>query len=128
MLRLHPGNGLEDYSQLHPRIDAVSHGGDPLPIVWCADLVVGMTTMLLVEAFLLGRPTLSVIPRAAEAEWLPTTASGLTPVATTRAQLIANLTALCSTDPVNIDDDDTVLPRGATANYVRLIENLLNIQ
>lgn len=128
VLRLHPGNNLEDYSHLRPRIDAVSLGGDPLPLVWCANLVIGMTTMLLVEAYLLGKPTLSVIPRAAEREWLPTTASGLTSVVTTRSQLESYLTLPCAMRTMNIVNEDDVLPKGATTNYVKLIQSMLIAQ
>jgi hypothetical protein len=89
LLRLHPKTPAAEFGGLVGLFDAVSAGGDPLALVHAADLVVGMTSMLLLEAALLDRPTLSVLPRAEEAAWLPSTAAGLTPVATTRAALRA---------------------------------------
>lgn len=87
VLRLHPKNRPDDYAAMHPRIDHVSQGGDPLPLLWCADLVIGMTTFLLVEATILARPTLSVVPRRVEAGWLPSAVSNQIPVVSTRSQL-----------------------------------------
>ena len=87
VVRLHPKNKIQEFSAYQEEVDAFSEGGDPLELVWAADLVVGMTSMLLTEASLLERPTLAILPRATEAMWLPNTASGITPVASTREQL-----------------------------------------
>ncbi len=125
VLRLHPGNDPDDYAELRPRIDHISLGGDPLPLVWCADLVVGMTTMLLVEAYLLGKPTLSILPRDSERSWLPTTAAGLTPVATNRHEIETQLQALLSPDRPTASAAQDKLPAGASGNYAELIAKML---
>lgn len=125
VLRLHPGNGPDDYAPLHHRIDHISRGGDPLPLIWCTDLVIGMTTMLLVEAHLLGRPTLSVIPRDIERNWLPTTAKGLTPVATNSNQLRCSLQTICTENLSELKGRQAALPTDAIANYTRVISELL---
>lgn len=124
VLRLHPKNRRDDYGALADRVDHVSHGGDPLPLIWCADLVVGMTTFLLVEAHLLERPTLSILPDPADAAWLPTTAGGVTPVVSTREALATALAGMLGAQAALVCDD-ALLPSGATQRYVRLVENLV---
>lgn len=124
VLRLHPKNRRDDYGPLADRVDHVSHGGDPLPLIWCADLVAGMTTFLLVEAHLLERPTLSILPNPTDAAWLPTTAAGATPVVSTREELACALAGLL--EPRESPGcDDVLLPSGATQRYVRLAEGLV---
>ena len=91
VLRLHPKNTRAELGSLVDEVDHVSEGGMALEVAFASDLVVGMTSMLLVEASLLGRPTLSVVPRIAETVWLPTIASGSTPCATTREELLRQL-------------------------------------
>jgi hypothetical protein len=127
VLRLHPRNRADDYGALRDRVDAVSLGGDPLDLIACADLVIGMTTFLLVEAYLLGRPTLSVLPDIKEASWLPTTAGGATRVATTRKDLKKMLGELISpSQTAAAAVGGCLLPAGATARYVALIGGVLN--
>jgi hypothetical protein len=94
VVRLHPKNSEGEFEAFRDEIDQMSADGDPVPLIWAADAVVGMTSMLLVEAYLLGRPTLSVLPRREEAALIVTTASGLTQVATTRAEVRAGLVSL----------------------------------
>ncbi len=91
VLRLHPKHAAGDLGDLLAEADQVSSAGSPLPLLFAADLIVGMSSTILVEASLLGRPTLSILPRQEEREWLPTIASGTTPCATTRAELHAAL-------------------------------------
>ena len=87
VLRLHPKNAVEDFAPYRGACDAVSAGGQPYELVYAADLVVGMTTMLLVEAALLGCSVLSVVPRAVERAWLPQLADDLVLCVTTRGAL-----------------------------------------
>lgn len=91
ILRLHPKNTLEDFGDLAREVDGVSRGGAPLDAAFASDLVAGMTTMLLVEAALLGTPTLSIVPRLVEREWLPSVRTGLTPCVSTREDLAREL-------------------------------------
>lgn len=83
ILRLHPKNTLEEFQPYLNQFDEVSQGGDPHEMIYAADLIVGMTTLLLFEAALFGRPTLSIVPRVLEREWLSSVRSGVTPCATT---------------------------------------------
>lgn len=119
VLRLHPKNHPEDFTAYAPDLGETSQSGDPLPLVWAADLVIGMTSMLLLETYLLRRPHVAVLPRAAECNWLVTTATGLTPVASTRDELRHLVQSLSeSTEITPCPDDSSVLPRNAVSTLV----------
>ena len=94
VLRMHPKNTREELGALLDEVDLVSAGGDPHEVVYASDLACGMTTTLLVEASLLGKPTLAIVPRALEAEWLPTIRAGVTPCVSTRDALARELSRL----------------------------------
>lgn len=90
-LRRHP---KEPDSHLHAYLhgfDFVSGGGSPLELIYIADLVIGMSSLLLMEAFLMQVPVLSVLPRSCERDWLPITRTGVVPCVTERADLHAEL-------------------------------------
>jgi len=70
VLRLHPKQRREDERRLIELFDQVSQDEPALEICHAADLVVGMTSILLAEAATLGRPVLSIVPRPAERAWL----------------------------------------------------------
>lgn len=121
VLRLHPKNRLEEFDVCRAEVDAVSSGGDPLPMVWVADLVIGMTTMLLLEAYLLGQRHLAVLPRASEKSWLATLANGSTPFVCTRADL-----ALClASGSTASDQSEDHLPHDAEKLLVDCIHQIL---
>ena len=113
VLRLHPKEKLEDVGPYANLFDHVSQGGAPSKLMCASDLITGMTTMLLVEAFYLGCQTLSIIPRESETNWLPTARDGLAPVVWERLQLRAQLQNFIlegdSVDPTVVPDlPDTV--------------------
>lgn len=120
VLRLHPKNRPEDFISLAPELGMISQTGDPLPLVWAADLVLGMTTMLLLEAYLLGRPHLAILPRHVERAWLTTIAEGLTKSVCTRAELRATLSLAYENHIPNED----ALPKDLTS---RLLEKILDL-
>jgi hypothetical protein len=126
VLRLHPKNLLEDFAPYAPMFDRVSKAGSSLELSFAADAVIGMTSMMMIEAALLDRPTLSILPRAEEAEWLPTAACGLTPCATTRAEVAAELERLVRSrrgcDPVELERR---FPSGASERVAAQLETLL---
>jgi hypothetical protein len=126
VLRLHPKDTLEDYIEYADEFDLVSSGDSPFELIYAADLVVGLTTMLMLEAALLGKLTLSIVPRAVEMDWLPTVRVGITPCATTRKQfrtILVDLLRDSSHMPcVNVDD---VIPTGSLQRVVDFIERLL---
>lgn len=93
VLRLHPQSTLDEFAAYLPAFDAVSQGGMPYELVYVADLVVGTTTLLLFEAALMGRATLSIVPHTVEQTWLAGLLSGCIPCVTTRAALRKTLRA-----------------------------------
>lgn len=86
-VRRHPQSAPTELANYSSEVDEFSKEPRSLDDIMKADLVVGMTSMALVEACLSGRATLSIVPRFAERDWLPTTALGLTRVATTRDEI-----------------------------------------
>lgn len=125
VLRLHPKNDPAEFSAYERELDFVSAGGDPLPLVWAADAVVGMTSMLLIEAHLLGRAALSILPRSEERELIVTTANGITPVASSRDEICALLpTVLDAREPAR---GSSQLPDAALDKLVALIANVAGV-
>lgn len=94
VLRLHPKQSRHDLSDYHGAFDTISQPEPSLEVVYAADAVVGMTSMFMVEAALMERPTLSIVPRAKEAAWLPTIGAGVTPCAFDRTQVCELVTRL----------------------------------
>jgi hypothetical protein len=76
VLRLHPKQTINDFSLLSEDFDEISSFGDPLTLLGSSDLVVGMTSTLLVQAYDMGIPCLSILPRVEEKAWLPELSSG----------------------------------------------------
>ena len=127
ILRLHPKDAPVDYSSYLDEFDQVDSGGSPLELLYAADLVVGMTSMLLLEAALMGRPTLSIVPRLIEKEWLPSIRMGVTPCVTTRKQLRSALADLLreGSEQPPIDNHHFVIA-GSLQRTVEFIERLLD--
>ncbi|HOI72916.1 MAG TPA: hypothetical protein PLO63_02105 [Syntrophales bacterium] len=91
ILRLHPKNTLEELAPYLSSFDQISKNEPSIEIVHAADFIVGMTSILLVEAAIMGRPTLSIVPRFVETKSLATIRCGLTISVTTREKLRAVL-------------------------------------
>jgi len=87
VLRLHPKNSRVEFARYLSEVDMVSQGGDAIELIWVSDLVLGMSSILLMEAAVAGRPTLSVVPRESERAWSPSVTEELTPAVTTRDAL-----------------------------------------
>jgi len=126
VLRLHPKNTREELAPFLKYFHQVSQAEPPLPLVFAADLAVGMTSMLLLEAAILGRPTLSIVPREDEKTLLPTIRLNITPCATTRRELrtvLPDLLRRCQ-EPMVLDTNDWLHP-GSRQRTVAFIEELL---
>lgn len=102
VLRLHPKQGPDDLPRHRRLFDQASQSEPVLELVNAADAVVGMTSMLLLEAVLLGRPTLSLVPRAEERAWLGSMASAI-PCAWTRDGLCRMLPQLFSASGASVE-------------------------
>jgi hypothetical protein len=126
VFRAHPIEQAADYAEYADEIDCFSSGGDPLELVYASDLTVGMTSMLLLEAALLGRPTLAVLARAAEADLLPSVRSGMTPHVRDRQSLRTVLPELLSADFVPIAaNQQEVLVADAAGRVTRALSNVM---
>lgn len=103
VVRVHPKDEIADYEVFGSDVDLFDKDRDALDLLYCADVVAGATSMLLQEAAWLGSPTLSLVPCAEQAEWLPMTRAGVTPAVTSMRQLRAILPRLLqqSDDPVS---------------------------
>lgn len=123
VLRLHPKNQRSDFTAYLNEVDTVSEGGDPLELMWAADGITGMSSMLLLEAYLLRLPTLSILTRPHEAEWLVTLANGLTPIAHTRQEVRFMLDELISGKLNPVQEQDT-LSVGGLAKLTTAIKEL----
>ena len=65
VVRLHPKNNIEDFELWKDEIEFDSIK-DPIESLWNSDVVLGMSSNLLVEANILGKPVLSILPRTKE--------------------------------------------------------------
>jgi hypothetical protein len=125
VLRLHPKDRLDDFRAYASDFDHIDHASSPLELVFCADLVVGMTSMLLMEAALLGRQTLSVIPRAVERNWLAILRQGVTPCVMHRADLVKALADLLRNGSSAPADLCAGVPESSLARTVEFVERIL---
>jgi hypothetical protein len=82
VLRLHPKQGLDDVAGIADQFDQVSCTEPGLDVVGSVDLVTGMTSVLLAEAAVLGRPVLSIVPDPSESAWLGDFAERIVSVST----------------------------------------------
>lgn len=88
-LRMHPNSNLDDFLPIANEFDEISFLEDPYEVCMNADVVVGITSMLLLEACLLGKPTLSILPDISEKNWMPNTEYGPTKTVSSREELKA---------------------------------------
>ena len=124
-LRLHPKNDPKTFVPFGDDIDAINADGDPLEAVFAADIIIGMTSILLFEAAILGLPTISVTPRKLESAWLTSIGLGLTPQVCTREALQNALQNLVHTPSAFVTPNiDIIVPPGAAQ---RMTEHLMHI-
>ncbi len=122
-LRLHPKTPANLYAAYDQDIAAYSEGGDPHAALFAADLVIGLSTALLTEAVVMGRPTLSVLPREREAEWL--IGGDLVPHVSTRDDLRAMLTrALDAPESFLAEQSGGTLRLGASPRTARALAQI----
>ena len=127
VLRLHPKNTVKEFAAYIDYFDLVSQGDSPLPLLFAADAVVGMTSIILHEAVLLGRPTLSIVPRSCERNWLSTIEAGLTPCAGSSAEIEAYLCNLM--DDVDMPDADalqSMFPKDAAKRMISMVNDIIH--
>lgn len=87
LLRLHPKEREYPLPDWASEFDYVSTNEDPLATIGVADLVIGMSSMLLNQAYWIGRKCVSILPKKTERNWLPITRDGNIDVLTTRREI-----------------------------------------
>lgn len=123
VFRIHPRSSAEDYIDHMNDFDFISKGGSGLEVIFAADLVVGMTSMLLQEAAAMGLPTLSIVPDRNEAEFLPCVAAQVTSMVNTREQLRIILPTMVN--QTERPEEFNLAPFGADSRIVDVLESLL---
>tara|TARA_Y100001970_G_scaffold294069_1_gene446465 strand:- start:10145 stop:11233 length:1089 start_codon:yes stop_codon:yes gene_type:complete len=89
VLRVHPNSDIEDFIPVSKKFNQISIYEDAYDLCMYSDVVVGMTSMLLLEAALLGKPTLSILPKEEEKSWMPNIEYGPTSTATSKEEIDA---------------------------------------
>ncbi len=87
ILRLHPKNRPSEFEEFKSSIGIISSEKDPLPLVYASDLVVGMTSSLMVESLILNKPVISIISRENDRNELPVWTNSLIFQAMNQAEL-----------------------------------------
>lgn len=126
VLRLHPKNTIEEFREFADYFDQVSKEENVLEMIYGSDVIVGMTSMLLMEAVLMEKQTLSIVPRAVEKEWLPSIRKGITPCVTTRDELNGIIKKMLSIEknPEHIKSSKLVV-EGSLKRVLELINRFL---
>lgn len=114
VLRLHPKQGRNDLPRHQQLFDQISQSEPALELVNAADVIVGMTSMLLLESSLLGRSTLSLVPRAQERACLGPMAAAI-PCVWTCSDLRKVLPQVLAQDGVS---GKSLVPYGSRENVV----------
>ncbi len=125
VLRLHPKETDGAEPAHASRFDVVSRAEPHLDAVFAADAVFGMTSVLLLEAALIGRQVVSIVPRAAETAWLPEDASAYLARASTRDEVrksVADALRGGGPDPAFAD---SCLSSGATRTAAETLATLV---
>jgi hypothetical protein len=128
VLRLHPKNELGEFAKYTEEFDQISREQPVLDMIFASDGVIGMTSMLLLEAAILGRPTFSIVPKKEERDWLPTIRAGLTVCASTRDEirmLLKDFLESVSLGKSVLTDDVFVF--GASQSALSLFEDILSM-
>ncbi len=94
VLCLHPKDRRGDYMPYTSQFDLVREREPLLELFYASDLVVGLSSMALAEAVLLGCPVLSILPRAEERVWLPPLVAQAARCVSVQAELDEALVAL----------------------------------
>ncbi len=126
VLRLHPKNDVDEFAAYNGEIDRVSRTEPAHALVFAADLVVGLTTILLFEAAVLGCPTLAIVPRQSETAWLTSVGLGLTQAVWTREDLRRTLAAaLNEPETLRGKPPQEMISFGALDRVADVVEDIL---
>jgi len=127
VLRIHPRDRTKDYAAYRRKVDMISQTEPTLELVYAADVVVGLTSMLLTEAQILGRQVLPFVPRAEERPWLPGVRLGILNAAASSSQIRQRIHSVVA----RLDSGRrrpgrlAALEFGATGRVASFVENVL---
>ena len=116
-VRLHPKNKLKQFDNWREEINIDTYK-DPLESVWKADFVLGMSSNLLIEAILLGKNVLSILPRYEEKEWMPELQNGFIPTVFDRNNLLNHIIFIS-------ENENNIFTKETSEHEKDSIENLL---
>lgn len=128
VLRLHPKTPRTEFEAYVPHFDRISaaEDEDQSAMLYAADLIVGLTTILLEEAMLFGTPSLSILRRADERYWLTGTRDGWVPCALSRSEIFpAIVRGLSQSRNGTQASADAALPAGARERLLSWVTKLL---
>ncbi len=125
VFREHPRDRIDEYAEYKTEIDLFSRRGLPLELVYATDLTVGMTSMLLLEAALLGRPSLAVLVHVTEIDWLPNVRNGVTPYVLNRQDLRKILPDLLCTDSALARSELNMVVSDAAVRVTRALSSII---
>lgn len=122
ILRPHPASTDEELADFYGAFDMVARDDDIYDLLYAADITVGMSSILLLEAVLLGRPTFSILPRRSERAWCSSVLAGFTPSACTSEQIEKGLSrALRDLHIPDLAQVDAAYPQGAITRIVDVL-------
>ncbi len=126
VLRLHPRTQPDEFAAYLGAFDKVSREEPAIETLFAADYVFGLTSMLLVEAAIMGKPTFSIVPRDSERVWLPTIAAGLTVCASSRDELTCLLrTFLDDSTERTSHEIEQLISFGASSRAADFVQRVL---
>ena len=94
IVRLHPKESATSYQKYKNYVHAFSIGGCAHRLLYFSDAIVGITTTLLLEAAQMGKKVLSIVPRASEIDWVPSSDYVDIKVCTSRQGVKSNMVQL----------------------------------
>ena len=125
VVRLHPKNTLAEFRDYRDEVDQFSADGDPLELLWTADLVIGMTSMLVQESVWLGKRTIAVLPEELDRTRLSVLSNGEVRVVERKEHLIEVMQEFKEDIwPTKLFETGGTIR--ATAQMVAVIQRLLN--
>jgi hypothetical protein len=67
----HPKDKKKDYKKYLKYFDAIFLKGNSIDLIHISDAIIGLTSMVMTEAVILGKPTFAIICDRKEKDWLP---------------------------------------------------------
>jgi hypothetical protein len=126
VLRLHPKTTREMFWRYLDGFDTCSAQEPVIDVLQAADAVVGLTSIILDEALVLGRPVMSIVPRRSETAWLRGAALGLIPVVCSREAIAPGIQVLLETSRgAELAAIDELMPPGAARNVAAFIDGAI---